>query len=663
MKLEGIKDRPHPRPLTIDRGLALLLCLVTIVVYARLFIRVPALSEVRDFMLQTFGSPGLWRVLLPTGNVYRPFSWWVFSVEQRLFPFNAQALNLFQFSILGLCVSAGYIHLRQLRIGRGTGFAACLWWIFSLPTFDAAFWQATQHSKLAVLFILVALIVALHAIRTGKKSGLLTGAILALVVLANGSMPVAFVLPGALVALVVIFSSRTTIRGWLEAGRVLRLPAIYGTLYAVVFMLMLDTRLTQNAIQGDVATNFSRYAGFLTVMNDSFLVTLIFFTPVVAAWSLSLYRGIRSWRRAHRSGRPMSDFSNSREAVLLYLFALFAGSLILVLRSRQGEPYYVLMPMFPFGASLCAVVGSVLASPRRWIRRAGLVYAVPLTLFMFAYLVRVIPSSENYYGQRSIRARNVSSGYEVLRNAVDVEKVDGITFAFPQSAQPAAGSVPVEPQDYVFFMTDSDRDETIGPTIPSFIFRQNVTIPIRASFADDAPLTAETGLLAVWSNDFELLQVILNGARIYDPTRPHPFGSLYTVGETLAFGPDGNGADYLGSGWTQPDAAGALMEGSTASLALRFAPDYPVPLEIELSARNAGALTEDALRVEVIANGRPLAAWPMEPGGESTVRFGIPAEVSGTGYLDLRLRIASQGPRAVREPRFELLSVQIRMPA
>src|SRR5688572_3328599 len=117
----------------VDIALSLALFMIAVSCYAALFLYVPPLTEVRDFLMRFGQNARLWHIFTPAGDGYRPFSWNLFYWQQQIFGFRTEAVNLGQFVLLGLCALTGYVHLRQLLGNRAAAFGAIALWISSLP--------------------------------------------------------------------------------------------------------------------------------------------------------------------------------------------------------------------------------------------------------------------------------------------------------------------------------------------------------------------------------------------------------------------------------------------------------------------------------------------------------------------------------------------------
>ncbi len=156
-------------------GLPFTLLLIAAALYfSYCFASIPVNTEARDYIFQA-GMPGryhLWTLLFPNGNNAGAVSMLVFGATRRACGFSSRCLNAIQILQLLTALADGTWHLQQL-IRRPVFVAlAMLFWCASLPVFQAGFWQATQHDKLAFAFSLVALAILFRAIRGAATGGI-----------------------------------------------------------------------------------------------------------------------------------------------------------------------------------------------------------------------------------------------------------------------------------------------------------------------------------------------------------------------------------------------------------------------------------------------------------------------------------------------------------
>lgn len=111
------------------------------------------------------------------------------------------------------------------------------------------------------------------------------------------------------------------------------------------------------------------------------------------------------------------------------------------------------------------------------------------------------------------------------------------------------------------------------------------------------------------------------------------------LGETIAFGADGNGLTGLGDGWSEPEAWGTWSISKRASLRLLIEPVPAKNLCAELTYRSFLPSARPRLEIACRAAGRNLGAW--QGISSSVQRIAIPSDViSPDGALDLEFLIS-----------------------
>lgn len=616
------------RNIVPDLVLCLTLFVVAVVLYSSLFLHVPVLTEVRDFLIQQGWGARLSDLWIPTGNDYRPLSWSFFAWQHRLFPFDAEAINLIQFVLLGLGALTIYIHTLQLLGKRSAAFGASILWIFSLPAIHAAFWQATQHDKLAFIFILLTLIVSLYAIRMDrpKLTPVFTALLLVLVAVAVATKPVAFMLPGALVAQVILFTPKKNRSGYLRAGAVILVPAVYASIYAAGYLLKMNEDWRAHATSGDITTNILIYVRSVTNLDydGSLRLAVLLFVPVGFAWVFALWR----WGKSHIMTESAAKTTDDRDAVLVYLCAIFMGCIIVLARARHPVSFYVLLPMFAFTASLATVATSFLANESVRIRRYGIsvILAVVIGLLLSCW---GSVTGKSRLGNWSQAATNLAEGYAVLRDSVDTENIQFVSFFFSD-----------EPPGYFYFFSDGAHSD-IDPAIPSFIFHKTMNTPIKNIFGEFPPLTAAAGeLVAVWSQDLQLIETKAVEISHYHNSGASTWFPTYVPGSILGFGKGDKGKRYLSSGWSWQEDHGTWSDGDVATLVLKLDRLYQIPLELVISGQSFVPEQHPRQDIEVLANDHLIAHWTFRiDDGPVELRALIPTEIVSLANLKLSFRI------------------------
>jgi hypothetical protein len=336
------------RNFILDSVLCGALIVTAMALYSVLFLHVPVLTEVRDFLIHQGWGSRLSHLFIPTGDDYRPLSWSFFAWQHRVFPFDVEAINMVQFVLLGLGALLAYIHVCQLLGKRVAAIGASMLWLLSLPAIHAAFWQATQHDKLAFIFVLLTLVVSLYAIRLDRPKliPIFTLLILLLVTVAVATKPVAFVLPGALVAQVVLFTPQKSRSGYLRAGSLILIPTAYAIVFIAGYLLKMDQEWLAHTTGGNITGNVLIYIRNVTNLDyDGYLrLAILLFAPVGIGWLIALWRWGNRFLTTVFTAKPHSDSHVDHDAVLVYLCAIFFGSIAVLARARFAPSFYLLLP-------------------------------------------------------------------------------------------------------------------------------------------------------------------------------------------------------------------------------------------------------------------------------------------------------------------------------
>lgn len=614
----------------LEAGACVGLFAIGLAFYAWLFVHVPILTETRDILFFRGWTASAWDVWMPTGSGYH-LSWWFSGWQREILGFDARRINLLQFALLALGALVGYIHLRQLRIERVMAFGAMLLWLFSLGAIHAAFWQATQHDKLAFLFTLLTLCVSFAALHVNRPSviPILAALVCMLAITAVASKPIGLVLCGALLIQAVLFApalGASPLRAVAVVG-----PAVIAiTLYGLVYLARMDPGWQAHTLSGDIQSNLLYYMRNITNSeHDGRLwLAVLLLLPVAAAWVRASWRTALSLACSQTPEDAAREPRIGRDAVLAYLCALCIGSVILVIRARHPVPYYLLIPTFAFTASL----GVIATSPRREHRRfrAALVSAA-VAVGLLA-VCQTSLTGDNGLGQARRSARNLAEGYAVLRERIDPRLLDAVTFVLPRDAE-----------GYFYFFSNGAHDG-IDPTIPSFIFGDEFRIAMRETSV--LPPDRSTGqLVAVWSRDLQLLGAAVKDATVAGTIDAGPVAPpTYRLGELLTFDRGGTGTFFLGSGWSSPEGHGTWSDGTEALVTLELDSAYDAPLEAVVRAE-AFASADGPQHVTLFANEQLVAQWSFPDRERETERAAtIPAGVAASGRLELRFQF--ENPRS-----------------
>jgi Domain of unknown function (DUF7024) len=617
------------RTLVQDAAVCVVLVLIAVVFNAVLFLHVPVLTEARDFLFYDGWGATLSQVWIPSGNDTRPFSWVLFAWQKRLLGYSPEAINVVQFLLLGLCGAAGYVHLRQLGLKLLSAAGAAALWLASFSSLHAAFWQATQHDKLAFLLSVSTLIVALHALRQAQTrfDHAFAASLTVLVALAVASKSTAFMLSGALVALAVLFTPDRTRLGYRRAATILAAPVVYAIVFALVYLDRMDAAWRAHAIQGNVGTNLLIYLRYVTNTDYDEVIwpAALMFAPIALAWVHACWSTGWPWRSRDKS-TPEGEIS--REAVLVYLCVVFVGCIAILARAATPTAFYLLLPAFLFVGSLAAI-GETLVMRGTALRRC--VAAVFMTTMVVGLLTASIGNlrAEGRLGRWMRDAWNVAEGYDILRNIVDPAGLTSVVFVLPS-----------DPEGYFYLFSDG-MHTSIDPAIPSFIFRQDLKVRVRNLVGEPPATSSPRGELTVtWSDDLRLSEVDFAGSTLYRSAVHSPYHD-YVPGEVVSFRKSGDGSRFLGKGWSWPEEWGTWTDGARADVILRLDQPYRLPLEVVLQGQAFVADGSPRQEVEVFANERHLGDWTFDHENE-TSEFSavIPSQFTDSRTMKVSLHIA-----------------------
>jgi hypothetical protein len=607
---------PIRRGLPRDIAAIIALPLMAITVYGAMFLHAPVLTEVRDFLLRFGHDAELRDMFIPSGNDYRPFSWKFFDWQQQLFGFNTEVINLVQFILLGLCAVVAYIHLRQLLGHRAAAFGGSVLWLFSLPVAHSALWQATQHDKLAFLFVMISLIVTLHAIRAASGSGTRAGIVIPLTLIVSAvavaTKPIAFILPIALAAQVLLFTPGKKWSHYLRNVWLIVIPATYVGLYAVLYMFATTAEWRAHTMSGNKIENVLFYIRNLTNIDydGSLSLALLWFAPVIAVWFYAL-----------------RTIANPASKVAVYLLVIFIASIAVLAGAAHATSFYLLLPLFAFTGSLAAGAVLMAGSSNFRIRRCTALVVIGVCGGLFCtYLPAVAGHTRLATWGRN--ARNLADGYAIMRARIDPACLQSISFSHR-----------VDPDSYFYFFSDGTH-QTIDPTIPSFIFGRQLNVPISDSPEGSSSDAADGGLVAVWTGDLRLTELRFSGEIIYQRSALASEPLTYVPGTTINFQKGGDAKRYQGSGWSHEEDWGTWTEGPEATLSLRLDEPHASPMEMVVRGQAFLSKPDPGTSVQVVTNGVPAATWTFNQGDSLTdLRAQIPPEVAPSPLLQISFRI------------------------
>ena len=451
------------------------------IVFVTLFINVPVGTEARDYVFfhgYLAQSAGWIALFYPVGINQRLVSMVTFALSRDACGLNTPCLNGVQIVLLLLCLAMGTMHLHQL-LRRPVLVAICMGvWCLSLPVFDAGFWQATQHDKLAFLFAIAGLSLGLAALRRRPKGLALLAAnlaLFALFVLALNAKEIAFFLPAAAIAQILLLAPAGAILDRVRDGfAVYALPLIYAVIYIGIYLLRMKTGWQGHVMGGDPATNIAYYAlSLMGRQHTGLLISCIVLAVLAVSGCVAAMRT-----------RQVEGLIGG----LAYLLVILGANLVLVLRAQYPDNFYLLVADWAFIGEIgsCYAILSATGRPVRYVGFAAI--AVLALVFLHK-------RSGDMFGWGSgellREAHALNAGYTQLKPYCGERMSHGVKFVFTE--HPLG-------QFYFFRGGKEGPDQFVG----SFICADGSSPPMAYSYDGNVAPDHAGQLVVLWNPDLSI---------------------------------------------------------------------------------------------------------------------------------------------------------------
>jgi hypothetical protein len=387
-----------------------------------------------------------------------------------------------------------YFLIRRLVGSRLLASGAALLWIFSRPVMDAASWQATNHDKVAVLFTLLALNVALYFLdRPATPRRVLAGnlALGVLVVLAYNSKEAAWALVPCMLLLGFAATGGLTLGTWARSQLPLFvLPVLYAVHQNLRYFehFQEDLPWKVHVTTGPPIRNLKIFLGLLANQSTFSVAALLPFVGIVGAALIAAL-----WLRRHAT----DDAEVARLSKLMAWAGLaWALSVALVLRLLYPSPYHMVVPsayLYVLGAAALALLAG--HRPSGWRRAVVGALSVGVAGSLLVHAVTTYPE------------------YQALEQR---------SAHFKERLSVFAKTVPVAGHEPIYLVTDDSRYDAymyVGAAdardIYQYIYRDRAPNPafeeryrdMRRSEYDALPRRAPDAYYVVFDSDMKLVEI------------------------------------------------------------------------------------------------------------------------------------------------------------
>jgi len=466
--------------------------LLPLACYALLALELPVLTEARDYIhhggwVREGPYEALLRILEPTGQNTRYVSMLVFAGGKALCGYDARCVNALQLSLLGLGGGLIFLHLHQLTRRRFEPLLVTLLWFGAFATRSAAFWQATQHDKLALVFIVAALVTASAFRRTRGPWSMAAANLCVLVptVLALNAKEIAFALPVMLVAQALLLP-RDAVERRHALGRVAA-PALFGLAFAAVYLARMPEFWRDHVGGGDWTHNLSLLARLAVNLPPDRPGTTWLYAPTLAVLAWALWRGRASPPRLHEP--------ELRAA--LYLLAVAVLGVATALLTRHPDAYYLLTPAFGGCGAAVLLFG-------RLLRGAGLGGAPRKALLAALFLPYLLLHAGELRADRSAgrflaRTAHAARGLDEIARHARAHAPGTYLFVFA-----------TKPREFFYlFRGGADGGD---PLTMNFALETGGSFRVSHQIGLPAPPPAPDQLVAIWDEELRLVDLELGGA-------------------------------------------------------------------------------------------------------------------------------------------------------
>ena len=448
----------------------ILVSLVFFILYFYLFGNLLIFTEARDYITYagwiTDYSSLIINSLIPSGQNSRYVSMFTFYLMKNTCGYENVCINAFQLIILLIAGILLYIHSYQIfkKVFLATLIATI--WLFSLPTIDTSTWQATNHGKVAALFIFMTLILSQLFLAKGHKLAIvvLSNFIITIsLILAYNAKESAFFLMPVVLLQYLLYSKLAELKYNLLK---IVLPLLFSTYFLVGYFIKLPDFWKEHTLSNNITHTVTLYANYL--LNSSwpshfYLISLIIILGIAPVFLI----GIKLLTK-----NKLKFLDNDLVKNLIYSYAFFILSLIIVIKARYPSIYYMLVPLSGLLLIIFSSIEFIVNYLSNFYKKILItLLSVLLLLHLYHYSQFLQPGSK--YFKLLQHSNNMAETFHAIAERIKLSKNVTYNLIYPQNI------------DNHFYLLRGGVDGISDMTLINFIYKVDGHYKINILTYDD----------------------------------------------------------------------------------------------------------------------------------------------------------------------------------
>lgn len=471
-------------------------------------------TEARTYVANSGWSGGIGLLeyfFWPNGGNARFSSMILFSIQGYLGKGDYELVNWFQAGLLSITAFFAFIHTVQITKHIAIAWLTSFAWVFSGPVLGAALWQATQHDKLAALFIFSTLAFS-HRVLTSKQrtstSILSSFLILVLTSMAFNAKEISFLLPFMTIVLIWHLKCQNPAFNQNRAIKIMAPQFVYSAWYIIIYALNFKSHWSSHVMGGHAFNgliklillmfNFGNFMdlGQWGVTN---LYLRVFSAIAYAIFGVFLFAVcIIAIKRSYVSRG--SGFSVRLSSIHdgIYFGALITITLIGGSKTAHPSIFYLLVTSW---ATCALIILSIYKASQRYKTKRTIVVLLGMAFFT-PYLLSYVPHfvEGGAYKRAMDASRHIRLSFNAIKSLVDPHSIRHLHVDTKNH------------HNMEWFLFSDCSHKGVDQDLPMFLFNDNslqTSISISPFVEDSEPAGNNTGDLVVFLDERLFIEKLL----------------------------------------------------------------------------------------------------------------------------------------------------------